>query len=305
MSRNPNTAYFLPAGIVLGFGLYSTFQCALLLAGVPNKATAIWRMSTLTCVLLSLICLSDFIFLDYSASPYSAPTWYIAGVSLFGYAINWVATISIAILFVMRIKIFYGFRSTVFRTMMLLAFLLFALKLGGDGILVKVSFESANGTYLNPNDNPWYHWGIFIFAFASIAECLFTAIGSISFLLHLTKFGSEGGWSELRNQVFKKEGVRLTLIVCCHLLLAYFAVLVAFADNYVAHVGFFLPSFAYALELYTFLDLSYNSTKSILSQMQSSLVPKSSGQPGDGVHIFKGSGTAKHFPIISSRTSSK
>ncbi|KAJ3306375.1 hypothetical protein HDV03_005342 [Kappamyces sp. JEL0829] len=265
-----DTAFLLPSGLAIGLGLYEVVTCVFLLANVPNKRTVIFFLSCMTLFFIFGICLTDFLFLDYSASPYMVPNWYLGTIGMACYLVNSLSTIGITILFLYRIKTFYGFSSNVFRSLAVLGLLVVLTKGSGDLIMGKTMYDFSRDIKNVTTLNPLYKPGAFVLAAATALEALFTTCGSVSFLLYLTNMGSAetGGWNEVREQVFKKEGVRLTILSATHLIIAYFGIWVAIQDGYVAHVGFFLPAFAYALEMHTFLLLSYKTSRKVLGQIQ-------------------------------------
>ncbi|KAJ3360104.1 hypothetical protein HDU91_004707, partial [Kappamyces sp. JEL0680] len=263
-------AYLTPSGIFTGMALYELFSAWLLLFRIPNKNTGLWKMSLVTSLLMIFIVVVDMVALDYLSSPYVSPSWFIGTCFVAAYFFNIFGTVLLAVMFLMRIKIFYGVKSNFYKSMMALSIVMIAVKGAGDALGVYVSYSFANGSYSSPVSHPLYKDIPLVLAIATTLEGIFSAAGSISFLYYLTDFNGSN-WSQLREKVFMKEGSRLVLIVCIHAVIVYLGICVYFDDNYISHCGFFLPALAYSLELNTFLDLSYNSAKEILSEAQSAM----------------------------------
>jgi hypothetical protein len=264
------SAYLAPTGVILGLALHDVFGSMLFLIGIQNKKTAMWRVSLIAWVLVFLFVLAQLISIDYIASPYMTFNGYGGYLFVANYITNFLATIMITTLFLMRIRMFYGKKSKFYHSMIFVGIIVILAKGAGNAIGATISYEYAIGVSPDPQFHPWYHLVALVMAVAMSIEGIFSAIGSVSFLYYLTDFESSNDWDGLRTKIFKKEGGRLTVIICAYAVIVYMAVWVVFDDNYVSHTGFYLPSLAYALELYTFLHISYNSPKTIMAELSSS-----------------------------------
>ncbi len=225
-----SNAYLTPAGLFVALGLNEAFSAALLLWSVPNKSSAMWRLSLLALFLIFVMGIINFLSIDYTSSPFMVPVGFLGYLFVSAYAINFITTVVMTILFLMRIKLFYGKGSVFFKSMVALGCLLIAIKASGDAIFAKVSLDFAQGKVSNPKEHSMFPIAPLIMAFGALAEGAFSTIGSVSFLYYLTDFGS-GDWNDIRDTVFKREGVRLTLIVATHLVLTYLAVWVWIDDK--------------------------------------------------------------------------
>jgi hypothetical protein len=214
----------------------------------------------------------DIIILDYISSPYQSTIPGLIGwLFLVAYSLNIFGTIMLATLFLFRIKIFHGASSSFYKTMVGFAVIVIFVKAAGDFIGIYVTYSFATGKYESPLKHPLYKTIPLVLAIGTALEGIFSAAGSVSFIYYLTDFKDRRDWNALREKVLQTEGARLTLIICVHAVIVYLGICVVIDDNYVSHTGFFLPALAYALELSTFLDLSFNSARKILSAAQSAV----------------------------------
>lgn len=171
-----------------------------------------------------------------------------------------------------RLTIFYG-KGTLAKCMALLGIFVCITKGFGDFIGIYVSWTYATSRFGSPSEHPLYSYIAMVLAFAGTLEGIFSVICSISFLLYLTNFKSDSkDWRHFRSRVFKKEGIRLGMIVILQMVLVSFGIWVAFNDNSTSHVVFFFPSVLYSLEVHTFLELSYNAAKQILNDVKNSML---------------------------------
>jgi hypothetical protein len=64
--------------------------------------------------------------------------------------------------------------------------------------------------------------------------------------------------------MFKEIGRRLAAIFLLNVIIAVFSMWLIRDNNHISHTSYYLTSYAYALQLHTFLDLSYVSAKEII-----------------------------------------
>ncbi|KAJ3261165.1 hypothetical protein HK103_006474 [Boothiomyces macroporosus] len=280
-------AYTTPSAIIIGIGLHSLFSAAIMIVNVENKKTPVWRVSLLSFLLLTLFMGLQFHIVDFFTSPYLTPNGYFDYVFCAGYVTNILLTISIAALLLMRVKIFYSERKSLYYGMIALGMLVIMLKGLGDFLGIYVSYQTGVGMYASPFDHPYYSDIALVMAIATAFEAIFSALGSylfISFLLSASH--SDSAIDKVR--MVKEEVISLTIIMISQLFMTVLAIWVKFDDNYISHVAFFMPSFVYALELKTFLALSYYSAKKIISAQKTS-----TRMPGV---TYSTSDTEKRFP---------
>ncbi|KAJ3274432.1 hypothetical protein HDV01_003036 [Terramyces sp. JEL0728] len=189
----------------------------------------------------------------------------------------------------MRVKIFYAERKALYYGMVAFGIIVILLKGFGDFLGILVSYQTGLGQYASPMDHPYYRSIALVMAAATAFEAVYSALGSylfISFLLSASH--SDSAIDKVR--MVKEEVISLSVIMFAELVMTILAIWVKFDDNYISHVAFFMPSFVYALELKTFLALSYHSAKKIISaQKTSTKIP--------GVYSTNDTGE-KQFPSV-------
>ncbi|KAJ3323344.1 hypothetical protein HDV06_001864 [Boothiomyces sp. JEL0866] len=262
-------AYTTPSAIIIGIGIHSLFSAGIMIVNVENKKTPVWRVSLLSFILLTMFMGLQFHIVDFFTSPYLTPNGYFDYVFCAGYITNILLTIAIASLLLMRVKIFYSERKGLYYGMIALGILVILLKGFGDFLGIMVSYQTGVGEYASPSEHPYYSDIALVMAVATAFEAVFSALGSyffISFLLSASH--SDSAIDKVR--MVKEEIISLTVIMVAQLFLTVLAIWVKFEDNYISHVAFFMPSFVYALELKTFLALSYHSAKKIISAQKTS-----------------------------------
>ena len=281
-------SYVTLAAVVNGLASKELIAALRILYCITHKKTILFKSSLVAIVLIFLVLATNLIALDYIASPYEAPSSYLGILFLTAYVLNFLSSILITFLFMIRIKIFYGGKSTFFKAMSVLGLIVVLIKGSADFIGIKISYDYATGASDSPVNDPHYWLVPFIMAFGSTFEAVFSAIGSLSFLYYLTDFDAGSTWSDLRQSVFKQEGVRLFLIICIHLAIVVCAIVTAISETWLSHLGFFLPSLAYSVELRTFLELSYQSAPNIIKQFETNLSSAGSRQYSSGINLDTG-----------------
>jgi hypothetical protein len=264
-------SYVTLAAVVNGLAFQELFAAMKILYFIPHKQTLLFKSSLIAVILIFLVLLTSTIILDYISSPYNAPFGYLGILYGTAYVLNFISSILITFLFMIRIKIFYGRRCLFFKAMTFLGLAVVLVKSAADYFGIKISYAYATGATATPLLDADYYVVPFIMAFGSALEAVFSAAGSMSFLYYLTDFGSGNTWKELRAKVFMKEGVRLLLIVCVHLAIVVSAIFSAISETWISHLGYFLPSLAYAVEIRTFLTLSYRSAPNIIKEFEKKL----------------------------------
>lgn len=106
--RNEN-AYETPAAIFLGLGLHKLFESLFLVASKLSTAwhTPIYKVAVLSWMLLAGYLVSQITILDYITSPYDSAPSLFGNLLIANYGFNLVTSVVIAIMFIMRIRVFY------------------------------------------------------------------------------------------------------------------------------------------------------------------------------------------------------
>lgn len=113
------------------------------------------------------------------------PEGYIGYVFCVSYVVNIICTLTITSLFLIRIHLFFG-NSKFFVGMLLLGIVVFLSKSFGDVIGFIVSYRFAVGQLLTPLADPLYSKIALVMAFATSLECIFSAVGSFSFIYYVS-----------------------------------------------------------------------------------------------------------------------
>lgn len=102
-----------------------------------------------------------------------------------------------------------------------------------------------------------------ILAAGSILDLIFSVYACMGFLFVLS--GSDYGQKKTIMEILLDfAGYRLVMISGVHLVICLFAIYNALRPaTYITSTGFYLPSWAFGLELWTFLELSYVTAKEI------------------------------------------
>lgn len=261
-------AYLIPAAVIVGMTLIPLASSFGLLLKLFKKRNSLVYMSCVCLLALTSYALLEFVLIDYFASPYKVvnPARYVGSLLLAGYLINFVTSCLITLLFLLRIKIFFGRNSKFFKSMSCLAVLLILLRIVGDGTMGYVSYEYLNESVKAPQMHPWYNTGVLSIGLVSAVEGTFSAIGSLSFLYYLTDLSTSKSWISLRFHILKDECLRVLVIVIGHILVVSLSIWFYINDNYISHTGFYLPALVYALELDFFLDLANSTAGNILAK---------------------------------------
>lgn len=268
--------YLTSSGIMLGMALHNlaTAMFILLIKAKLAYKTALWNIAMFAWLSLTGFVVLQIIAIDYISSPYLTGDNFLGTIFLLNYSFNFLTTIFVTSLIVIRIRLFYG-KSAFSTTMYVMGFLTILGKGAGNAIGVFVSIRFIMQLYGTPVQDPYYSKIALVMTFALLFEALFTAIGTLSFLSYLTDFKLTESLFTMKNKVLKKETLKLFLVIFLNFINAIFAVWVAFDDNWISHNGFFMDSLTYTLELYAFIELSYISAKKLILETHKTSTEKS------------------------------
>jgi hypothetical protein len=252
-------AYGTPSAVFIGMALYELSNSLLLLYNRYRSSgrTLLWRLSIVTWFAIVFTVAIQLIALDYFMSPYelgSLGIWLAAG---FGAAI--IAAFLTVLLILYRVYMFYGKTHLGTMAMTVLALVVVVMKAigNGQGVLMSIGFQR----------NKSFDGGLITRmaaanALGTLGEAIYSTLGSIAFLHALTD--SKSKWTFFRRLMFKEIGRRLAAIFLLNVIIAVFSIWLIRDDNHISHTSYYLTSYAYALQLHTFLDLSYVSAKEII-----------------------------------------
>ena len=168
----------------------------------------------------------------------------------------------------LRLKVFYGARSKAFLGMLCMGLVLIIIKGTGDSLGCYIGWVEIKNAPFNMQLEQSGFWQLLLAlqAVAHTLEAVFSWCTSILFLKSIGKgVGLTGKklWFEI---FFQHEGFRLVAIALLNLIIAGFAIYgTVLPHTYVTRAGLFLPSWTYALEFYTFLQTSYVSARTIIT----------------------------------------
>ncbi|KAJ3318975.1 hypothetical protein HDV06_006790 [Boothiomyces sp. JEL0866] len=274
-------AYTIPSCLFVGFAIHDLFSSLILLLTKFKTAgnTILWKIAFLTWFFIFALIAVQVMVLDFFASPYVATNMYVGIIIGLNYFMNWLVTLGITFMLVVRIKLFYGKTSTIFKMMTIYGVVVVLLKLAGNILGMYVCYRVANGQYLIPNFDPLYPSVALALAFGLSFEGVFSAIGTVSFLYFLTGF--QGFKNEIiSDKKFQYEAARLTVIFGLSVLVSILGIWLAINDNWIDHSAYFIPSCIYSLELLAFLDLSYNNAKDMLVSSKDKSSSKNNSRTG-------------------------
>lgn len=104
-------------------------------------------------------------------------------------------------------------------------------------------------------------------ALAMTVEGVLAIVGTLSFISFLSG-SSIKDISKSQSALVGKEIFRIGIIAISNVISIVFGIWIVFDDNYINHTAFYLPTLTYSLELYCFLDLSYNIAREIVSEQK-------------------------------------
>jgi hypothetical protein len=241
MADRDSNAYVVVAGLILGLSFPELANVFMVLVSKAKDAsgTALWRLSLYSWLALALFISSQIVVLDFIASPYKVPTWFLGVCLIANYGTNFLTTIGISILFVYRLSLFYGKRSVTSILMTVFAVLVVVGKGIANYLGVKLGIDTVNLIYgLKFKSNPLYNEIPVVMSVAMSAEAVFATIGSILFLSFLVGRTGLKGLSTADSIHIKKEIFRIYLITIVNAITLFFGIWVAIDDNYVSHNGF-------------------------------------------------------------------
>jgi hypothetical protein len=149
--------------------------------------------------------------------------------------------------------------------MAVLCLLLIVAKCIGDGYGIIVSLSIMKSEYLKYDKHPYFRISQLVLGISASLDMIFSIIGSIGFLYALGG-GENNKVLFIAKVLLKHDGYRLIVISILHMFICAFAVYVSGGNEhtYITHIGIYIPSWVYALELRTFLDLSFVAARDII-----------------------------------------
>ncbi|KAJ3309978.1 hypothetical protein HDV04_005480 [Boothiomyces sp. JEL0838] len=279
MPGRQDNAYVTPAAVILGMAVHELVGALYLLVSKYRTASAtpIWLVAAITFVFLLCFITAQITVLDFITTPYPAPTWYFGVLILLNYLFNLCCTFGVGIMLLMRLRAFYRGNS-VFQVAVFISLFVFSFKTLGDAYGIVNAKDIFNLEFLNYYDDPVYKSIPGFMAIGHTAEAIFEGFGSFSFFFALGEPGKSRKHT-FYDLMVNRDGIRLALIIASNLVIAIFAIYNAINDfTYVTHTFICkfklmtdLPSFTYAIQLYTFLKTSYVTAVDIIeSQLNES-----------------------------------
>lgn len=256
-----SNAYLATSTVLVGAAIPDFGASFMLLAGkFSSRQTAVWKLAVFTWISLGMFLTAQFLVLDFISSPYKAPSYWFGTIIGANYFSNFLVTVGISILLVLRIRIFYGKKNGFYKAMLLAGFIVGLLKGAANALGVYISYKAATLKIPAPQFDPNYKYIAPAFAISMTGEGIFAIVGTLSFISFLR--GDNTNSSKLVN----KEIFRIAIISILNIICVALAIWITFDDNYINHSSFWIPSLIYSMELFCFLDLSYNSARAILSE---------------------------------------
>ncbi|KAJ3272753.1 hypothetical protein HDV01_005281 [Terramyces sp. JEL0728] len=269
MDRQPG-AYRTIAGLLIGLGIHNILCAVFVLFQKSQRGSqsAIWYLSLFASFSVIAFLLVQVMMLDFMTSPYAAANWYIGLLLMLNWAFHFLSGVSISIILLCRLCIFYDSRTIITKSMTLLLVLVILVKGASNGLGVYCTYGVFTNQILTYEDHPQFSLAEALAAGAGVVEGVFSIAGSISFLNALfTSFIDKSSFA--KGILLKHEGYRLMIILVLHILtsvlLLYNAI--SYQSQYTL-LGFYIPSWNYGLEVYTFLELTYHSAKNIILDQQ-------------------------------------
>jgi hypothetical protein len=268
MERQRN-AYVTPAAVILGIALHNLASSVYLLSQKARKASSnwIWKASLMAALVIFGFIVCQMIILDFITSSYIVPDYWLGLVQFLIYLFHLLATIAISTVLMLRLSVFYTAYSSLMVSMYFLLFLVIMSKTIGDGFGMILSLAVMRNEYLTYEQHPYFVISQTILGVGATADLLFSVLGSVGFLYALSAIGSNPTKkSFFRDVLFEHDGYRLIMICILHIFICSFALFVSFgrSHTFITRTGLYMPSWVYALELRTFLELSYVTAKEII-----------------------------------------
>ncbi|KAJ3256248.1 hypothetical protein HK103_005611 [Boothiomyces macroporosus] len=274
--RQPG-AYRTIGGLLIGLGIHNILCAIFVLAQKSQRGaqSAIWYLSLFASVSVVAFLSVQVMMLDFMTSPYAAPDWYIGLLLMLNWAFHFLSGVSISIILLSRLRIFYNGYTVMIKSMTLLLVLVILVKGVSNGLGVYCTYGVFSNQYLQYEDHPLFSLAESLAAGAGVVEGVFSIVGSISFLNALfTSFIDKSTF--VKGVLVKHEGYRLMIILILHtltsVLLLYNAI--SYQSQY-SLLAFYIPSWNYGLEVYTFLEMTYHSAKNIILDQQATAQQKS------------------------------
>jgi hypothetical protein len=193
--------------------------------------------------------------------------WWLGLIQFLNYFFHLLATIGISSVLMLRLSVFYTATSALMMTMYLLVSLVIVSKAVGDGYGMVMSLSIMRNEYLRYEQHPYFLRSQMILGIGASVDMLFSVLGSVGFLYALYAADAETTKkSFIKDVLFEHEGYRLVMVCFLHMFICGFAMFVSTGrpHTHITHTGLYIPSWVYALELRTFLELSYVTAKEII-----------------------------------------
>ncbi|KAI8896401.1 hypothetical protein BC833DRAFT_553814 [Globomyces pollinis-pini] len=262
-----DNAYLAASAMIIGIAYHNSASALVLILSKATTAGkgALWRLALLAWLVTTAFVVFQTIILDFITSPYPVPDWWVGFIQLMNFVFHFLTTVALVAMMMTRLSVFYKKGSNFMISMYIMSFIVILVKLVGESYATVMSLSIMNNTYLRYEEHPYYPISQGMLAASGTSEMIFSIVGSVGFLNALNT--SVGGSRQqfIQEVLIKHEGYRLVLLTVLYTIFATFLIYGAnFQHTPLTHCVFYLPSWIYALELRTFLELSYVSAKEII-----------------------------------------
>ncbi|KAJ3272512.1 hypothetical protein HDV01_005463 [Terramyces sp. JEL0728] len=282
------SAYETPAAIFLGLGLYKLFESFFLIASkTKSRHTPIYRVAVLSWLLLAAYVGCQIAILDYITSPYDSAPSLFGNLLVVNFGFNLLTSIVIAIMFIMRIRVFYKDNLKFMVSMYALFSLIVAFKGTGGIVGVAVGFDVASLKYPYLT-HPLYHVIPFLLGFGQFFEAIFATVGSVGFLYALISNQDEA--KLFTDIIVKEDGIHFAFLLLVDWFIACFGIYswAAGGYTYITHVGLYMGSYSFGLQLYIFLKNSYITPGQIFKSKITSKKESRQDSSANEINVFDG-----------------
>lgn len=253
MTRQDN-AYYIPAAIFLGIAINTGTSIAHLLIKKAKNRGMVWMLSLSTLVFITLFIFSQFLKVDFYASPYIVSSWYPGFLAACDFLLTYFCYIGVTITLMYNTVWYYKKDRTVIIGMYILAFFVLAIKGADTGFGLAMSVDLFNNKYLAIENHPLYQTTKTVYAIGTVANLVFTTLGCFGCLLAMTndQVNESGRFSRA---LIKNDGHRFVIVPLIYTFIAAFALYGIIRDHtYITNVGTYLHPWAVSLELLALLD---------------------------------------------------
>ena len=233
-------SYVSLAGILLGAALPELISTLVVLLGrAESYKTTMWILSFYSATMLLIYMISQFLVLDFVASPYKVPEHFLGIMLMANYGFNLLVSVGISILFAYRIALFHGKRSAIALVFYGFCGLVICGKAIANAIGFKIGIDTYNLVYgLDYRSNPLYNLVPIGMSVAMSVEAVYSTVGSLVFLSFVTGKSNLKELGKADSAVIRRESFRIKLIALTNFLNLLLAVWVAFDDNFISHVAY-------------------------------------------------------------------